>query len=124
MPDNVRFNITKVLRANEKNLQDKLVAIGGMVEGSARLLIEPRVDTGRARDSIIWATKDRKSTVGGKAHSDDGIDQPSESLTVWIGSSVDYFPYIEFGTKYMKRQAPLRKAIASKRQDIKKVLSL
>jgi len=104
-------------------LQDKLTIIGEKIASDARRLMK-RVDTGRARDSITWATHNSKGEAGPNAEDGDLIEKPSEPLTVFIGSAVDYFPHLEFGTKYMTRDAPLRRSIGMNRKNVKKILSL
>ena len=120
---NVNFDITKALSINKTYLRERLVIVGEKIAGDAKVLIEPRVDTGRARDSIMWAIEGKRGNVSGAAKSDDRIKSPSDDLTVRVGSDVDYFPYIEFGTKYMARRAPLRLSLSVNRNNIKAILN-
>ena len=105
----VNFNIQAVLGKNKKHLQERLVLVGAMLETEAKS--RTPIDTGRAVDSIIWATYNKSGKMGSDAKKNDDISRPSEELTVKVGSNVDYFKYIEFGTKIMRRSAPLRTAL-------------
>lgn len=91
----------EVLSAAEKAKKRALWAIGAAAEGHAKEDPNMPVDTGRARNSIAFATYGKSGTT---------IDYDSETKkekkqtvktedkdSVYLGSNVDYFPYIELG---------------------------
>ena len=86
---NVTFkdNSAEILKAFEQATERGLEKIGLVAEGYAKKLTP--VDTGRLRNSIT--------------HEVDGND-------VYIGSNVEYAPYVELGTSKQKAQPFLKPA--------------
>ena len=80
-------NSEQILSALEKGIKNGLEAIGLTAETYAKQ--ETPVDTGRLRNSI-------SHTVDGEA--------------VYIGSNVEYAPYVELGTSRAKAHHMLQKA--------------
>ena len=80
-------NSKEVLAALEKGKRNALTAIGATAETYAKQ--ETPVDTGRLRNSI-------SHTVDGEA--------------AYIGSNVEYAPYVELGTSRAKAHHMLQKA--------------
>lgn len=72
-----KWNDKAILAAVRKRLVDKLDVAGKLVEDSAKLLVA--VDTGNLRDSINHKVNESE-------------------LSCRIGTSVEYAPYLEFGT--------------------------
>ena len=87
---NVTFidNSKHVLTAFEQACQNALNAIGSKAEGYAKQACP--VDTGRLRNSITYAT----STQTGKG--DSTPNATPEKAAAYIGSNVEYAPYVEF----------------------------
>lgn len=88
------------IEAMKKQVQIGLKAIGAEVEGYAKE--ECPVDTGRLRNSITWTDKDEQSkpnTSGGEPAkaSDYRRHKKPEESTVYIGTNVEYAPYVEYG---------------------------
>jgi len=85
--------------------------IGLFVEGQAKLLT-PR-KTGRLAGSITTASGTGESTKpsGKGAVSSDTISKPSGQFDVYVGTPVEYAPYIEYGTVRSEAQAFLRPAL-------------
>jgi hypothetical protein len=85
--------------------------IGLFVEGQAKLLT-PR-KTGRLAGSITTASGTGESTKpsGKGAVSSDVISKPSGQFDVYVGTPVEYAPYIEYGTVRSEAQAFLRPAL-------------
>lgn len=94
----IKDNTQKVLQAERELVRTKLELASLMVERDAK--INCPVKTGTARRSITHLIKKIKAIVG---------------------SNVEYFPYIELGTKKMAAFAPLRKALHSNMARIKRL---
>lgn len=98
---NVTFkdNSAEILKAFEQATERGLEKIGLVAEGYAKKLTP--VDTGRLRNSIT--------------HEVDGND-------VYIGSNVEYAPYVELGTSKQKAQPFLKPAATEHSQTYKGIL--
>jgi HK97 gp10 family phage protein len=94
-----RDNSAEILRAFEQATERGLEKIGLVAEGYAKKLAP--VDTGRLRNSI--------------SHEVDGQD-------VYIGSNVEYAPYVELGTARQKAQPFLKPAATEHSQTYKGIL--
>ena len=73
------------------------------------------VDTGRARNSITYATSKHQGFVhgynDGKGNSFvDQVGQGVKEGEIYIGTNVEYFPYIENGSRTIDAYHPLQKA--------------
>ena len=91
-------NSEQVLAALEKGKRNALTAIGATAETYAKQ--ETPVDTGRLRNSI--------------SHSVDGE-------AVYIGSNVEYAPYVELGTSRAKAHHMLQKAATEHSAEYKRL---
>lgn len=98
-----RSNRKKFEKDFKEALQTGLAAVGAEAETNAKRE-ETMVDTGRLRNSITWATKER----GGQAYQykDDNGEEYTDAVgsgakggEVWIGTNVEYAPYIEMGVR-------------------------
>jgi hypothetical protein len=112
-------NTKEVLSALDKAVERGLKAIGLEAEGNAKKY-ETAVDTGRLRNSITWAlsgeeanTKEYEYKVGEetkKGHYE-GNAPKDKNKAVYIGTNVEYAPYVELGAKgrdalhFLKRAA-------------------
>lgn len=83
----VKDNVDECLKAMERAKIRGLNAIGASAEGHAKAICP--VDTGRLRNSIT--------------HTEDGT-------YAYIGTNVEYAPYVELGTSRQKAQPYLRPA--------------
>jgi HK97 gp10 family phage protein len=92
-------NSAEILKAFEEATERALEKIGLVAEGYAKKLAP--VDTGRLRNSI--------------SHEVDGQD-------VYIGSNVEYAPYVELGTARQKAQPFLKPAATEHSQTYKGIL--
>ena len=110
----------------EKALQTGLAAVGAEAETNAKRE-EIQVDTGRLRNSITWATKER----GGQAYQykdnneeeyTDVIGSGAKEGEVWIGTNVEYAPYIELGVRGKPGLYFLRKACQNYAERYKEIL--
>jgi hypothetical protein len=98
-------NTKEVLSALDKAVERGLEAIGLTAEGHAKKN-ETAVDTGLLRNSITYAvsgksanTKAYKSDDGSKSGTYEGQAPEEKDKAVYIGTNVEYAPYIELGTK-------------------------
>ncbi len=83
--------------------------IGLVVEGQAKTLTP--VKTGRLRGSITTQSATKGTSVEGDATGADKIAAPGDPQEVFVGTAVDYGPYIEFGTERSDAQPFLRPAL-------------
>ena len=91
-------NVNDILSALEKGKRNALTAIGATAETYAKKATP--VDTGRLRNSISHA-------VDGEA--------------VYIGSNVEYAPYVELGTSRAKAHHMLQKAATEHSAEYKRL---
>ena len=91
-------NSQQILSAMEKGKRNALTAIGATAETYAKQ--ETPVDTGRLRNSI--------------SHSVDGE-------AAYIGSNVEYAPYVELGTSRAKAHHMLQKAATEHSAEYKRL---
>ena len=91
-------NVNDILSDLEKGKRNALTAIGATAETYAKQ--ETPVDTGRLRNSI-------SHTVDGEA--------------VYIGSNVEYAPYVELGTSRAKAHHMLQKAATEHSAEYKRL---
>jgi len=91
--------------------------IGSNVVGQARLLINNV--TGRLGGSLTWAMSGEQSEVGSKGKGSDAIGKPSSPNEVWIGTGVEYGPYVEY---HKNNYAYLRPAMDKNRKEAIRLL--
>ena len=91
-------NVNDILSALEKGKRNALTAIGETAETYAKKATP--VDTGRLRNSI-------SHTVDGEA--------------AYIGSNVEYAPYVELGTRRAKAHHMLQKAATEHSAEYKRL---
>ena len=92
-------NTEPVLSAMEKAIERGLEAIGLTAEGHAKK--ETPVDTGRLRNSISHAVEDRAA---------------------YIGTNVEYAPYVELGTRGRDRKHMLQRAATEHTAEYKRLM--
>jgi len=85
--------------------------IGISVANQAKLLSPKK--TGRLRGSITAQSANNGTEVEAPAEADDKITGPSGGLDTYVGTSVEYGPYMEFGTVRSNAQPFLRPALDS-----------
>jgi hypothetical protein len=110
-------NTDEVLSALKRAKRRGLEAIGLTAERHAKEDPNMPVDTGRARNSITYALAGEEAHIksydgddggGGKPYS--GTAEGKKGDGVYIGSNVDYFPYIELGGVTMSARHVLQRA--------------
>lgn len=92
-------NTDEILSALEKAKKRGLEAIGLVAEGHAKKLTP--VDTGRLRNSISHATDDEAA---------------------YIGTNVEYGPYVELGSPTIKAHHMLQKAATEHTEEYKRLM--
>ena len=95
----VKDNTDEVLSAVEKAIERGLEAIGLTVEGHAKEITP--VDTGRLRNSISHAVEDKAA---------------------YIGTNVEYAPYVELGSRGRKGKHMLQRAATEHTAEYKRLL--
>ena len=109
-------------------------AVGLEAEGNAISEITEMgaVDTGRLRNSITFATADEqgkpnmqptKSEEGKAEPADYEMHATPEEGAVYVGTNVEYAPYIEKGRKGMKGRPFLQNAVANYQERYKEIMN-
>lgn len=114
----------------EEAIQRALEEIGLRMERNAALEIENnprRVDTGRLRNSITHATHEFGGTTfyadnNGNAYADGGSLATPEKGEVYVGTNVEYAPYVHDGTWNMAPNAFLKNAVAGHTAEYREIL--
>ena len=95
----VEDNVEKVIRMSEEAVQKALEENGLIAEGHAKVYCP--VDTGNLRNSITH-TRDEKSA--------------------YIGTNVEYAPYVELGTSRMKAQPYLKPSVQNHQDEYRSII--
>lgn len=121
-------NTEKVLSEMEAAMEAALEEVGLAAEGYAKRLCT--VDTGLLRNSITHAldgkpvaTPEYQDDHGGQRGRYDG-DAPKEdggNRAVYIGTNVEYAPYVELGTSRQTAQPFLKPAVVNNVSKYKKI---
>lgn len=121
-------NTKEVLSAMEKAIERGLEAIGLTAEGHAKKN-ETAIDTGLLRNSITYAvsgksanTKAYNSDDGSKSGTYEGRAPEEKDKAVYIGTNVEYAPYIELGAKGVQGLHFLQRAATEHSAEYKKLL--
>ena len=95
-------NSQQILSALEKGKHNALTAIGATAETHTKdnITADDLIDTGRLRNSI-------SHTVDGEA--------------AYIGTNVEYAPYLELGTKKITAHHYLKRAVTEHKDEYKKL---
>ena len=93
-------NTDEVISAKDAAVMRALEAIGLQAEGYAKL--KAPVDTGRLRNSITHSLA-------------------PEEEAVYIGTNVEYAPYVEYGTRRTKAQPFLKPAVQNHAEEYKRI---
>lgn len=106
-----------------------LEALGLEAQGNAidEITSMEAVDTGRLRNSITWATATGQglpNQQGGEAAKpeDYKLSGTPEEDKVYIGTNVEYGPYIELGTSKMAARPFLKSAIMNYQKKYKQIV--
>ena len=122
-------NTKEVLSALDKAIERGLEAIGLTAEGHAKKDPNMPVDTGLARNSITFAisgkeahTSSYKADRGDETGSYSGTAPNDKDKAVYIGSNVEYFPYIELGSPTISARHVLKNAATQHTDEYKKLM--
>lgn len=94
-----KSNGPDVIQTMNSRIPPALEAVGLQAEGYAKLLCP--VDTGRLKNSISHAV---------------------QGVTVYIGTNVEYGPYVEYGTRRQRAQPYLTPAATQHSADYKRII--
>jgi HK97 gp10 family phage protein len=100
----------------EKAMDRALPTIGLFLQGEA--MVRVPVKSGRLRGSLTYATHRGGNAIRHPAKSGDSVQRPWDKDEVWVGTNVEYAPYVEYGTKFSKKQPYLRPAMDENKERI------
>lgn len=110
----------EVLEEMRKAIEAALEEVGLAAEGYAKRLCP--VDTGRLRNSITYATEKTHDEGSPPAKDEDyELHGTPEAGTVYIGTNVEYAPYVELGTSKQDAQPFLKPAVLNNTGKYKKI---
>jgi HK97 gp10 family phage protein len=101
------WNGADVMQRAKQLIGKSSFEIGLVVEAQAKGLSPVR--TGRLVGSIHTVSADGQSTA--PALADDKLSTPTQQYETHVGTSVEYAPYVEYGTRNTDAQAFLRPAL-------------
>ena len=125
MGADVKFESHKneIEQAVTEALERGLNEVGLVAERYAKTYQEPHVDTGRLRSSITYATSTEHSSGSSPSETGDYalLATPDEN-SVYIGTNVEYAPYIEQGTSKHPAYPFIQPAIQNHIKEYKGIL--
>lgn len=101
----IKDNTDDILNEVDRLIKQKLERASLLVERTAKKPGYCPVKTGTARRSITHVIS-------------------LDGRTAYVGSNVEYFPYIEIGTVKMAAKFPLSRALHSNMQQIKRIFNV
>ncbi len=130
--NNISVNITdnsdEVRRTFSEALEKALMEMGIEAEAHAKEIITAKgaIDTGRLRNSITWAIAGEKANISsynadrGEGGTYEGTAPKRNEPAVYIGTNIEYAPWVEGGTSRMPPRPFIRPAIM--RDEYKEIL--
>lgn len=125
----VKSNLGEVKAELANRIPVILNAVGLQAEGNAieEITKMKAVDTGRLRNSITFATSEMQGNPNTKegAKADPADYEPRmtpEKDSVYIGTNVEYAPYIELGARSMAPRPFLKNAIVNHRDEYERII--
>ena len=127
----------------DRAIEKALTMIGGLIESAAKeqLTANGSVDTGLLRNSITYALGGEYPAAAQYTNNGNGTDKAGRKIdpkegtydtpapadtgserTVYIGTNVEYAPYVELGTSRMTAKPYLRPAVENNRKKIEKAI--
>ena len=140
MPSTIEIvanNTDKILGELDEAIERALEAVGLQAEGYAKLNLEGHIDTGLLRNSITHAIGGKSAAIGaysadnpkpGKKNSGTYSGAaPGKNDTVFIGTNVEYAPYVELGHSLPSGGSVagvhyLKRAVADHKEEYKKLI--
>lgn len=125
-------HLDEVMKDMDAAIQRALNAMGVQLERNAKTEINKAVydtpespsyvRTGRLRASLTYATKTEHSDPEPEADPSDAkmLGQPKDD-TVYVGTNVEYAPYVEFGTSRMHARPYLKPALENHMDEYKTI---
>jgi len=123
----IKDNWKAVLTEANKRVEEKLELSALLVERAAKEFCPVRTGTARRSITSNWYGGPGSRTVGWSANKKKGIKAGKTTISApvkkkaIIGSNIEYFRYIELGTRFMSASAPLRRALEASWGRIKKI---
>lgn len=119
-------NSQQFIDGKDLAIERALNAVGIHLEGEAKDELENkprRVDTGRLKGSITYATETNHSSGSGPSRASDyAIHSTPEKGTCYVGTNVEYAAYVHEGTSRMTPNRFLKNAFARNEAQIKEYL--
>lgn len=119
-------NSQQALTEKDKAIESALEIVGGLLERYAKqnLTESKAVDTGLLRNSVTYAISgkkpakdayhaDREKNGEKRSGGYSGVMGSSDEHAVYVGTNVEYAPYIEMGTSKMAPRPFLKPAVES-----------
>lgn len=125
----IKSNVDEVKKELLSRKEIVLEALGIEAQGNAidEITHMEAVDTGRLRNSITWVTstgQGKANTQGGEAAKPEDYKPNGEpdDDKVYIGTNVEYAPYIELGTVKMAARPFLKNAVMNHQKRYKEIV--
>ena len=131
---------TRIIRDVNEKCIDALELCGQQGERNAKINLEHdprRIDTGLLRNSVTHALAGNAPAIltytgsnASRYHPDDGIPSGSYSgimpnegkMAVYIGTNVEYAPYVEYGTQRMRANHFIRNSLSEHIPEYKQII--
>lgn len=110
-----RTRQAKTMAGNK--LKAALTSAAIQLEGE--IAIRTPVDTGRLRASISYIAPLSRSL---NPDDDDKLTGIASEKAAYVGTNVEYAPYVEYGTRYQKAQPYMRTGFAAAKDDIERIM--
>lgn len=106
----IKDNTPQVLSKLDKAVEAGLVACCIELENRIVTIMtqEKIVDTGRLRGSITWKTPFMRSKTRGPAKDGDGVRSTPQKNEAYVGTNVEYAPYVEYGVSAKGERSSLK----------------
>lgn len=123
--------IPELKRATQESITTALEAVGVQAQGNATAEITAvgAIETGRLKNSITFAVSGQSGSTHnysddeGNRYSDEiGSTGDAKENTVYLGTNVEYAPYVELGTYKMRARPFIRPAMEKNLSDYKDIL--
>jgi HK97 gp10 family phage protein len=118
---------TKKFEKAKKKIEESIYAgltnVGRVLHSQAVMNIHKNgsIDSGRLINSMSYSIGG--NTFGAKGNGMSATVTTSNSKeNVYVGTSVEYAQYVEFGTKFQRAKSFLRSAVASEQKDFPKII--